>query len=254
MLKRFFVVAAICGTVAIGFTAATAVSATTATPATKAGSQQSHIQVGFKVGKFVKRGHNLAALGSVTARVTKPDGTTQSFAQPFTARVARVKHGAACPVLLLRLDKLSLNLLGLHVDLDKVVLSITANPNGGALGSLFCKLARTRVSLHSLAGRRHLTKVLHASSLSKSDSLVGVSAPMSPQQQQTTGTYCPILDLVLGPLHLELLGLVVDLNQVHLSITADPNGGTLGSLFCSIAGSTTTDTTTTSTTSTTTTT
>jgi len=242
MLQRLFAVAAICGTVAIGFTAATAISAT------KASSQQSHVQVGFTVGKFVKHGHSLAALGSVTATVTKPDGTTQSFAQPFTARVTRVTHGAACPVLLLRLNKLSLNLLGLHVDLGKVVLSITANPKGGALGSLFCKLARTQVSLHSLAARRHLTKVIHAASLSKSDSLLGVSAPMSPQQQTTTGTYCPILDLVLGPLHLELLGLVVDLNQIHLTITADPNGGTLGSLFCSIAGSTTTSTTSTTTT------
>jgi hypothetical protein len=32
---------------------------------------------------------------------------------------------------------------------------------------------------------------------------------------------CTILDLVLGPLHLDLLGLVVDLNQVHLLITAE---------------------------------
>ena len=46
-----------------------------------------------------------------------------------------------------------------------------------------------------------------------------------------------MLDLVLGPLHLELLGLIVDLNQVHLRITADPQGGLLGSLLCpGIAG------------------
>lgn len=36
----------------------------------------------------------------------------------------------------------------------------------------------------------------------------------------TTGT-CDILELVLGPLHLDLLGLVVDLNQVELNITAE---------------------------------
>jgi hypothetical protein len=30
---------------------------------------------------------------------------------------------------------------------------------------------------------------------------------------------CPILNLVLRPLHLDLLGLVVDLNQVVLNIT-----------------------------------
>ena len=47
---------------------------------------------------------------------------------------------------------------------------------------------------------------------------------------------CQVLDLTLGPLHLNLLGLIVDLNQVHLTITADPNGGLLGSLLCSLAG------------------
>jgi len=47
---------------------------------------------------------------------------------------------------------------------------------------------------------------------------------------------CPVLDLALGPLHLNLLGLIVDLNRVHLTITADSNGGVLGSLLCGLAG------------------
>ena len=48
---------------------------------------------------------------------------------------------------------------------------------------------------------------------------------------------CQILTLVLGPLHLDLLGLVVDLNQVVLNITAEPGpGNLLGNLLCAIAG------------------
>lgn len=54
--------------------------------------------------------------------------------------------------------------------------------------------------------------------------------------QQTTGT-CEILDLVLGPLHLDLLGLVIDLNQVELTITAEQGeGNLLGNLLCAVAG------------------
>jgi hypothetical protein len=34
---------------------------------------------------------------------------------------------------------------------------------------------------------------------------------------------------------LDLLGLVVDLNQVHLVVTAEPTGGVLGGLFCGLA-------------------
>src|SRR3954469_22090120 len=47
---------------------------------------------------------------------------------------------------------------------------------------------------------------------------------------------CPILDLTLGPLDLNLLGLIVHLDQVHLTITADSRGGILGQLLCGLAG------------------
>jgi hypothetical protein len=48
---------------------------------------------------------------------------------------------------------------------------------------------------------------------------------------------CDILHLVLGPLHLDLLGLVIDLNQVVLDITAQRGpGNLLGNLLCAITG------------------
>jgi hypothetical protein len=46
---------------------------------------------------------------------------------------------------------------------------------------------------------------------------------------------CNILNLTLGPLNLNLLGLVVTLNQVHLVITAVPGAGNLlGNLLCEV--------------------
>jgi hypothetical protein len=48
---------------------------------------------------------------------------------------------------------------------------------------------------------------------------------------------CEILDLVLGPLDLNLLGLEVHLDTVHLNITAVPGAGNLlGNLLCAVAG------------------
>ncbi len=59
-----------------------------------------------------------------------------------------------------------------------------------------------------------------------------VSSVVTPAQ---AGAACRVLDLVLGPLHLDLLGLVVDLNQVHLTITAQPGpGNLLGNLLCAV--------------------
>lgn len=49
---------------------------------------------------------------------------------------------------------------------------------------------------------------------------------------------CSILTLVIGPIHLNLLGLVVDVSQITVTITAQP-GTLLGGLLCQLAGATT---------------
>lgn len=56
------------------------------------------------------------------------------------------------------------------------------------------------------------------------------------QVLQVTGT-CQILELTLGPLDLDVLGLVIELDQVHLEITAEQGpGNLLGNLLCAVAG------------------
>jgi hypothetical protein len=50
-----------------------------------------------------------------------------------------------------------------------------------------------------------------------------------------TGT-CQILTLDIGAIHLDLLGLVIDVSPIHLSITAESGpGNLLGNLLCGIA-------------------
>jgi hypothetical protein len=62
---------------------------------------------------------------------------------------------------------------------------------------------------------------------------LGVTLPVT---GASSAGSCTILDLTLGPLHLDLLGLVVDLNQVHLTITGQTgNGNLLGNLLCGLA-------------------
>jgi hypothetical protein len=48
---------------------------------------------------------------------------------------------------------------------------------------------------------------------------------------------CEILDLVLGPINLDLLGLVVRTNRINVRIDAVPGpGNLLGNLLCAITG------------------
>jgi hypothetical protein len=46
---------------------------------------------------------------------------------------------------------------------------------------------------------------------------------------------CPILNLTLGPIHLDLLGLVVDTSPICVDITAHSGEGLLGDLLCGVA-------------------
>ena len=58
-----------------------------------------------------------------------------------------------------------------------------------------------------------------------------ITAPVTP-----TDPTCNVLNLTLGPLDLNLLGLVVHLNQVVLNITAQSGpGNLLGNLLCAVA-------------------
>jgi hypothetical protein len=127
---------------------------------------------------------------------------------------------------------------------SKLILTVTANRDGGALGKLFCSLSEAQLTGSSSATASKLTSVANRGGLSTKG--VGFGVPTRSLQAIGPGP-CSIVDLLLGPLHLDLLGLVVDLNQVHLQITAAPDGGILGSLLCSLTnppGSSTTTTTT----------
>jgi hypothetical protein len=64
---------------------------------------------------------------------------------------------------------------------------------------------------------------------------VSIGSASSPLSAHAAAT-CQILNLVLGPLHLNLLGLHVDLNQVVLNITGVTGAGQLlGNLLCGVA-------------------
>jgi len=135
------------------------------------------MHVGFAVQKFVKQGKSLVAVGQTIATVTTDQGTYTST-QPFISKVTRkaAAHVSSvrttqqasriCNVLNLTLGPLHLALLGLIIDLDKVVLNITADSNGGLLGGLLCGLAGGGGILGTATNAAKLTKAAKSSGLS----------------------------------------------------------------------------------------
>ena len=64
-----------------------------------------------------------------------------------------------------------------------------------------------------------------------------VSTITTPVTGLLPGASCQILDLSIQPIDLDLLGLVVHTDTIHLNITAVPGAGNLlGNLLCAVAG------------------
>ena len=222
--------------------------------AAKAPARPGKLTVGVRVVHFKTDGRRLRATGFVTARLTD-NGRTHTVRTRVAVTAA---SGRKCTVLYLYLNQLNLQLLGLTAHLDKVQLSLTGNPNGGVLGSLFCKLARAKVSTARASALHRINRQW----ANERQDVVRFSAAVTPRSTTSTATNasCQVLSLIVGPLNLQLLGLEVNLNKVTLKVTATRGQGALGDLFCTLAdnnssgGTTSTQTTTTQTTTSTTTT
>ncbi|HEX3511444.1 MAG TPA: hypothetical protein VHT27_10150 [Solirubrobacteraceae bacterium] len=193
-----------------------------------AATPQGNLAVAVKVNHFYATAAGTKASATATATLTPLGAAPATVTKNVTLSAA---SAGKCTILTLTLETLELKLLGLEVHLEKVVLTVTGERHGGVLGSLFCSLAGAKAKAARSAEVARLNKAMRrAGGVQPIGFTAGIRAVTA-----AAGPTCPILNLVLGPLHLDLLGLVVDLNQVHLTINAEPNGGVLGSLFCGLA-------------------
>jgi len=116
--------------------------------------------------------------------------------------------------------------------------SILAAPITGTVGNLAYSVTPTVTGFTNQGGQLVANGNLVGT---VTNTLTGVVTPINqafsvPVTSAAAAASCTILDLVLGPLHLNLLGLVVDLNQVHLTITGQQGpGNLLGNLLCGLA-------------------
>lgn len=184
--------------------------------------------------RFSAAGRQVQATGLVTAVLTdRTSGRRTALRQRVSLQTT--SGGGGCRILKLTLDELSLKLLGLNANLDRVELTVTGRRDGGVLGRLFCQLANARVDTAAQASAT--ARTLNAELDRRRSTAIRFSAQLTPRAVEAqAGATCQVLDLVLGPLHLDLLGLVVDLNRVHLVVTATRGGGTLGDTFCALGG------------------
>jgi len=161
--------------------------------------------------------------------------------EEFTLRPAQ-GNGRRCSVLHLELGPIEIALLGLFVDTSPICLDITAFRDRGILGNLLCGLTGDNLgrltSADMLSG---LSDILNtAMGRAKGGNGNGGNGNGGGVEDICTGE-CEVLDLVLGPLTLNLLGVQVKLDDctggpVQVCISATAGEGLLGDLLCGLTG------------------
>jgi len=171
---------------------------------------------------------------------------------PFTTTVDLVLNppgqggGNKCPVLHLDIGPININnLLGLYINTTEICLDITAYRNQGILGSLLCSLFGAG-GLLDLNGILNNTNVLSALTDILNEVLAQGGGNGGQQCQGVCMGECTVLDLSLGPIKLNLLGLRVVVDncsngpiEVCVSATrtnTSGTGGLLGDILCGLTG------------------
>lgn len=92
--------------------------------------------------RFAVQNGQIVAVGNLTGTLTDAAGVVTNLASTVVNIPVTNKRGT-CEILHLELGPVDLNLLGLVVHLDKIVLDITAESgSGNLLGNLLCAVAK----------------------------------------------------------------------------------------------------------------
>jgi hypothetical protein len=92
--------------------------------------------------RFVASGGVISAVGTLNGTLTDALGNIIGTITNLALSIPLTATQSACEILHLELGPLDLNLLGLMVHLNKVVLDITAQPgSGNLLGNLLCAVS-----------------------------------------------------------------------------------------------------------------
>jgi len=204
------------------------------------------------IGPVVITDLDLTGVSFVDGVLTATGGTVSGTIAglPFTTNITdfalelipNALPGQTCSVLDLALGPINLNVLGLFVNTSPICLSITAIEGGGLLGNLLCGLADD-LGIGDLGEILGLTDLLNGLPNVLSPVLsqaLANAAPVTSNADTVCEGECEILDLVLGPVDLTLLGLNVHLDNcdngpVEVCISATAGQGLLGDLLCGLA-------------------
>lgn len=216
------------------------------------------LEVSVRIIRWSSAGSTIVGHGAVTSTLRQADGTTTVKKAPYLVRLRHfrpsksgrtrtqsVQQEPLCHILFLEIGEVDLTLLGLRVFLRSadptvpIQLRLQARREGGILGRLFCDLsegvataAQAQQGAKLLNAQMKGVKIMQAKATLYAWRTQGAGSALNLFQPAQAAS-CHVLHLLLGPLHLDLLGLIVDLNKIELDIFGIP-GTVLGDVFCAL--------------------
>ena len=145
--KSVAILAVICASLLVVPVAASAKSTTPATsfravPIQGKATNGTAFTGHYTVSRFATRNGRTVAIGTLTGKLGSQSVHRSNLAIPIVTHHGQATAAATCPILHLTLGPLDLNLLGLTVHLNTVVLNIDAHSGpGNLLGNLLCSVA-----------------------------------------------------------------------------------------------------------------
>jgi hypothetical protein len=147
-----------------------------------------------------------------------------------------VSPGATAPqeLLTLELKPLDLNLLGLQVQTEPIVVSLaTQGGDGKLLGNLLSGIT-TLLNVDNI--NTAVNNVLSTTADLLNSATLAVSGVGSGTFDTAPDAVTPVLDLFVAPVHLDLLGLVATTEPIHLTVTSQSGQGrVLGNVVTELA-------------------
>jgi hypothetical protein len=202
-----------------------------------------------QTGNLVLNSINLTGVtyNAVTRVLTATGGTVTGLLGgiPFTTNISNFVlspgHGKQCAILDLSLAPIDISLLGLHIDTSPICLDITATQGQGILGDLLCSLAGAGGVLDTINSILNSADFLSSLSTVLNQALGHAKTAHGHAAGMVCTGVCQVLDVVIGPLNLNLLGVKVKLDDcakgpVEVCVSATPSEGLLGELLCDLAG------------------
>jgi hypothetical protein len=173
----------------------------------------------------------VSQLGGGTTLGTTGTGTTGTG----TTSTGTTATATGSTLIAINLNPLDINLLGLEIKTSQITVTVSALPGSGKLLGNLLTTVSNLINLQGVntALNNVLTNVVTlANSASLSVAGVGTGGVLG---SPVSTTPVPVLTAHVAPVHLDLLGAVVDTSPIDLSITANPgNGQVLGNVVAAL--------------------